>query len=187
MKREDDRDIHLVVADMSDLSHTMIVEFPDVACQGPNNSAKRDQIQSARQAFAAACGTATTSFKSLTGTVTLVGVGFRDQIHGQRGVAPNGIELHPILSVSGITCGAGGGPTATATQTSPGATNTPTATATTGGFSLPACYSPGQNTCNCPDFATHSQAQWFHETYDPSDVNKLDADHDGVVCESLPG
>ncbi|MEO9256062.1 MAG: excalibur calcium-binding domain-containing protein [Tepidiformaceae bacterium] len=43
------------------------------------------------------------------------------------------------------------------------------------------------NTCNCSDFTTHNQAQWFHDTYDPSDVNRLDGNHDGVVCESLPG
>lgn len=29
----------------------------------------------------------------------LIGVGFIDRLHGQLGVAPNGIELHPVLSV----------------------------------------------------------------------------------------
>jgi len=31
--------------------------------------------------------------------VTVMGVGFYDPIHGQEGVAPNGIELHPILEI----------------------------------------------------------------------------------------
>ena len=31
--------------------------------------------------------------------VRISGVGFFDYLHGQRGVAPNGIELHPVLSV----------------------------------------------------------------------------------------
>jgi hypothetical protein len=31
------------------------------------------------------------------------GVGFWDEIHGQTGVAPNGIELHPVLRFRG-TC-----------------------------------------------------------------------------------
>ncbi|MBI5949914.1 MAG: hypothetical protein HY875_17390 [Chloroflexi bacterium] len=119
MKREDDRDIHLVIADPSDVTHTMIVELPDVACEGPNRSAKKTEMQAARQAFEAACGGPTTSFKALTGTATFVGVGFWDEIHGQRGVAPNGIELHPILDVSGISCGGSG---ATPTATSPSAT-----------------------------------------------------------------
>jgi hypothetical protein len=30
---------------------------------------------------------------------SIVGVGFFDVIHGQRGVAPNGIELHPVLGI----------------------------------------------------------------------------------------
>ncbi len=31
--------------------------------------------------------------------VQITGVGFFDYIHGQRGVAPNGIELHPVPEV----------------------------------------------------------------------------------------
>jgi hypothetical protein len=31
--------------------------------------------------------------------VRVTGVGFFDFLHGQRGVAPNGIELHPVLEV----------------------------------------------------------------------------------------
>ena len=31
--------------------------------------------------------------------VRLTGVGFFDRVHGQSGVAPNGIELHPVLNV----------------------------------------------------------------------------------------
>ena len=31
--------------------------------------------------------------------VRITGVGFFDYLHGQRGVAPNGIELHPVLGV----------------------------------------------------------------------------------------
>ncbi len=32
----------------------------------------------------------------------LIGVGFFDRLHGQMGVAPNGIELHPVLSVEWV-------------------------------------------------------------------------------------
>ena len=32
-------------------------------------------------------------------TVTVTGFGFFDTIHGQNGVAANGIELHPILQI----------------------------------------------------------------------------------------
>jgi hypothetical protein len=40
----------------------------------------------------------------LKGTATVTGVGFFDIIHGQTGVAPNGIELHPVLRVSNSNC-----------------------------------------------------------------------------------
>lgn len=75
-------------------------------------------------------------------------------------------------------------PTATALPP----TATPTATPSSAAVSVaaPACYKPGVNSCNCSNFATHAQAQQFHDTLDPNDINKLDSDHDGVVCESLP-
>lgn len=50
----------------------------------------------------------------------------------------------------------------------------------------PACYVAGRNTCNCSDFATHAAAQAFFATYDRTNINRLDGDGDGVVCESLP-
>jgi len=31
--------------------------------------------------------------------LTVTGVAFFDVLHGQEGVAPNGIELHPILMI----------------------------------------------------------------------------------------
>lgn len=43
------------------------------------------------------CGPARTGrFGLLTGTATIIGVALLDVIHGQRGVAPNAIELHPV-------------------------------------------------------------------------------------------
>ena len=35
--------------------------------------------------------------KVQSGIYTLMGVCFFDKIHGQLGVAPNGVELHPIM------------------------------------------------------------------------------------------
>jgi hypothetical protein len=42
---------------------------------------------------------------------------------------------------------------------------------------------------NCSDFATYAQAKSWFDTYFPKygDVAHLDADHDGIPCESLPG
>jgi len=40
---------------------------------------------------------------------------------------------------------------------------------------------------DCADFATHRQAQRFFNRHHPNrDPHRLDADHDGIACESLP-
>jgi hypothetical protein len=91
-KNEADSDRHIVV---SDGSRTMVVEIPDPACVG--NSPWKTLISNARQAFT-----------GQTGTVTVRGVGFFDKIHGQTGIAPNGIELHPVLGICfGQNCSLG--------------------------------------------------------------------------------
>src|SRR5262249_50238515 len=43
--------------------------------------------------------TATTSFQTANIPVQVTGVGMFDFLHGQTGVAPNGIELHPVLDI----------------------------------------------------------------------------------------
>src|SRR6185437_14144285 len=43
--------------------------------------------------------TATTSFKTANIPVQIKGVGMFDFLHGQTGVAPNGIEIHPVLDI----------------------------------------------------------------------------------------
>ena len=59
----------------------------------------------ARASFVPACGRPSTGFfVTLSGTATISGVGFFDFDHGQRGVAPNAIELHPVLAFSSTSC-----------------------------------------------------------------------------------
>jgi len=104
MKREADSDIHLVVADPRD-GGSMIVEFPTGACAATASVASRVAMAKARSALAAACGGAAGSRAvSIAGTATITGVGFFDRVHGQTGVAPNGIELHPALSFASADC-----------------------------------------------------------------------------------
>lgn len=38
------------------------------------------------------------------GKATIRGIGFFDFLHGQTGVAPNGIELYPVLRFMNATC-----------------------------------------------------------------------------------
>jgi hypothetical protein len=98
-KMEDDSDVHLVAAQPGQPSHTMIIEFPAHGCVG---TLQEKQMKQAREALLKAFGPIGKSrFKDLNGSATITGVAFFDVIHGQRGVAPNGIELHPALSFSG--------------------------------------------------------------------------------------
>jgi hypothetical protein len=104
-KVESDEDIHLVIAQPHHLAHTMIVEFPATDCTVGASPRHRAQMRAARAAFVAACGQPSdSSFDNLRGTATISGVGFFDFDHGQDGVAPNAIELHPVLSFHARSC-----------------------------------------------------------------------------------
>lgn len=100
-KGEEDGDIHLVIASLT-TGKTMIVEFPNVNCLKRTGPVKRRRIVAARNALVRRCGVPGTSrFRFLHGIATIDGVGFFDVLHGQRGVAPNGIELHPVMRFTG--------------------------------------------------------------------------------------
>jgi hypothetical protein len=92
---EADSDYHLVLDDKA--GHTMIAEIPDPACVGAS-SPLRPSINNSRAEFDATY-TPTRSFQNANVPVTITGVGFFDFLHGQTGVAPNGIELHAVLDV----------------------------------------------------------------------------------------
>lgn len=62
-------------------------------------------MSAARRSIERACGAASASeFTPLQGTATIDGVGFFDFNNGQRGVAPNAIELHPGLRLQTGSC-----------------------------------------------------------------------------------
>src|SRR5215471_132033 len=89
IKRETDDDYHLVIADPANPRVTMIVEAPDPGCA--SRSVFLDNISFVRQTLDQKFG----EIKRLEPNVpvTVTGVGFFDVLHGQEGVAPNGIEL----------------------------------------------------------------------------------------------
>jgi hypothetical protein len=100
-KQEADEDLHVVVSDSPGWTGTMIVEFPSADCVvASGHAAEMDQ---ARTDFLAIFGDPPRGgrLKKLKTPVRvkLTGVVFFDKIHGQTGVAPNGVELHPVLSV----------------------------------------------------------------------------------------
>ncbi len=89
-----DSDYHLV---LSDGPQTMIVEVPSPDCitSSPFKTAIADVRAVLFTRFHPR-----SSFVATRTDVTVTGVGFFDRIHGQTGVARNGIELHPVLSIT---------------------------------------------------------------------------------------
>jgi hypothetical protein len=111
-KLEADSDYHLVLSDGA--GHTLISEIPDPACVGAA-SPLAGSISKARSEFDAKY-TVTGSFQTANAPVTVTGVGFFDFLHGQTGVAPNGVELHAVMDVQ-----FGTGTTGSVTVSNPGA------------------------------------------------------------------
>jgi hypothetical protein len=94
-KLEGDEDYHLILSDTS--GNTLIAEIPSPTCVG-SGSPFLSGVQNARSQFDARF-TATTSFQTANIPVQIKGVGMFDFLHGQTGVAPNGIELHPVIDI----------------------------------------------------------------------------------------
>jgi hypothetical protein len=85
IRHEDDDDFHLVLRDHG---QTMIAETPALGCTTRATPLRRRQMQRARNAV------------RLCARAAVTGVAFFDFDHGQTGVAPNAIELHPRARVS---------------------------------------------------------------------------------------
>jgi hypothetical protein len=87
---EDDRDVHLALADPNDVTQTIVVEVADPACA--TTSPFMTTLSNARLQYQ--------SLGSLAGRrVRVRGVGFYDFVHGQIGRSASCIELHPVLSI----------------------------------------------------------------------------------------
>ena len=171
-KFEDDSDFHLVIADPR-TGETMIVEFPALYCTLTAKPALRRRMQSARSAFIRACGAPSRSgFDRLRGKATISGVGFFDFWHGQNGVAPNAIELHPVLGFSG-SCHRAGAP--------------PPPPRPPGGGRCAAsypdeCIPPPPPDLDCSEIPYRTfRVLWNVPDPDP---HHFDGDHDGFGCES---
>ena len=95
-KQETDGDLHLVITDTT--GHHMIAEIPYPACV-PTSSRWKSLITSARTTFTRTYA-ASTSWHYVHRSITLRGLALFDPLHGQTGVASNGIELHPVTIVA---------------------------------------------------------------------------------------
>jgi len=112
--READGDYHMVLVDAQ--GNTMIGEIPNPGDITSSPSYFATQITSARTAFdahfnlvedigapsalGAQAPTRASAFRQAGDTVTLTGLGYFDFAHGQNGVAPNAIELHPVIGIA---------------------------------------------------------------------------------------
>jgi hypothetical protein len=86
--READLDHHYVLRVGQ---QTMIAEAPSPLCTAGATAYRRKQMRNAR------------SVARICAHARVAGVAFFDFLHGQTGVAPNGIELHPILGFACLT------------------------------------------------------------------------------------
>jgi len=104
-KTESDHDFHMVIADPNNTSNTMIVEPPDPTCNDACDSGFPNIYSATRTKLTNCFGTPPSSFTNFTTTIVadFTGVAFFDVLHGQTGVAPNGIELHPLLNVTFVS------------------------------------------------------------------------------------
>ncbi|HZE63739.1 MAG TPA: hypothetical protein VE056_07660 [Pyrinomonadaceae bacterium] len=94
-QRQADSDYHLLLIDGT--GHQMIAEIASPNCVAPGSPFAAG-ITRARAQFDAKFN-ATSSPKNANVPVQITGVGFFDYLAGQTGVAPNGIEIHPILDI----------------------------------------------------------------------------------------
>lgn len=83
VRHEGDSDLHLV---LQAGSQHMIAEAPSPSCDSRATPYRRKQMRVARNQV------------RLCAKARVTGVGFFDFRHGQTGVAPNAIELHPVLA-----------------------------------------------------------------------------------------
>jgi hypothetical protein len=93
---EADGDYHLVL--QGSHHRTIVAEIPSPSCVGRISPFKAG-TRRARRHFDARY-TATSSFKTTHSSVTIKGVGFFDFYHGQTGMAPNNLELHPVTGLA---------------------------------------------------------------------------------------
>jgi hypothetical protein len=175
VRSEEDGDLHLV---LSDGQRTMIAESPSASCTRKATALRRRQMAQARTAV------------RVCAQATVTGVAFFDFKHGQTGVAPNAIELHPIL---GFACPASPPPPTTTTTTSATTTSPPpppppppTTTSPPVANCAPSypdvCIPPPPPDLDCKDIP-YRNFRVIYNVPNP-DPHGFDGDHDGIGCEA---
>jgi hypothetical protein len=97
-KLEKDQDYHVILR--GDSGQTMVIEFPRPECA--KGSRVLNSITRARNTFLKHFVEPRVEFvayRKKPVKVKVTGIGFFDKLHGQKGMLPNGFELHPILAL----------------------------------------------------------------------------------------
>jgi hypothetical protein len=102
-RREDDRDIHLVIGGLLNPRVSLIAEIPSPECGGVCQAGLGELYARARAAVDSIIkAPPSPACNNDVPLVRITGVGFFDHEHGQIGAAPNQFELHPVLSLSTV-------------------------------------------------------------------------------------
>ena len=100
-KRESgDKDIHVIIEDIN-TDETMVIEIPSHQCYEIQKTSRYKLFKDLQGWFYSNIGAPKTNFVYLKKHIPIIitGVGFFDFNHGQIGMANNGREIHPVLSM----------------------------------------------------------------------------------------
>ena len=100
-KRENgDKDIHIIIED-DETEETMVAEIPSHKCLAIMKTSRQKLFFELNKWFVENIGYPSNNFIYLKKhiPVTITGIGYFDYVHGQVGMAANGREIHPILSI----------------------------------------------------------------------------------------
>jgi hypothetical protein len=101
VRRERDRDVHIVIADLERPRDRLVVELADPDTRSGRRSRYRDRLTAADRMFDdLQKQLGVRNGRELEGRIVRVtGVGFFDMHHFQRGRSRSCIELHPVLAI----------------------------------------------------------------------------------------
>ena len=99
-KEENDKDIHVIIEDI-ETDETMVIEIPSYECLEVQKTSRYQLFKELHEWFYKNIGHPSSKFVFLQKhiPVTITGVGYFDFLHGQKGMAENGREIHPVLSI----------------------------------------------------------------------------------------
>ena len=99
-KEKGDKDIHVIISDIK-TGETMVAEIPNTECSELRGTSRYNSFVDLNLWFEKNIGHASSRFHfpDKLIPVKLTGIGFWDFLHGQKGMAKNGREIHPVIGM----------------------------------------------------------------------------------------